>query len=74
MSTNTEKFNRQQAIDELVEQDMNMYEDSVEVLVTDPKWENLLDMIENIRRNGHKGFEQYSDKELQQELQERVGE
>tara|TARA_Y100000401_G_C8309527_1_gene218932 strand:- start:1097 stop:1306 length:210 start_codon:yes stop_codon:yes gene_type:complete len=69
MSTNTEKFNRQQAIDELVEQDMNMYEDSVDAIQG-----NLLDVIEDIRRNGHKGFEQYSDKELQQELQERVEE
>ena len=66
MSTNTEKFNRQQAIDELVEQDMNMYEDSVDAIQG-----NLLDVIEGFRRNGHKGFEQYSNEELQQELQER---
>tara|TARA_R100000008_G_scaffold85664_1_gene76239 strand:- start:558 stop:767 length:210 start_codon:yes stop_codon:yes gene_type:complete len=63
-------FNRQQVIDELVEQDMNMYEDSMGGILTNSEL-SLLDMIENIRRNGHKGFEQYSNEELQQELQER---
>jgi len=61
------EFNRQQAIDELVERQAEIDDGSVWALSI----EGLLDVIEDIRRHGHKGFEQYSNEELQQELQER---
>ena len=66
------KFNRQQAIDELVEQESEKNEDSVSALSCGNYLiDDLLDVIEGVIRNGHKGFEQYSNEELQQELKER---
>ena len=66
------KFNRQQAIDELVEQESEKNADSVSALSCGNYLiDDLLDVIEGVIRNGHKGFEQYSNEELQQELKER---
>ena len=57
-------FNRDKAVNALIS-------DDIDTIIVSKEYYNDESYIDNILRVGHKGYEDYTDDELMQELQER---